>query len=141
MCTTRQHTTTRRGGASQCINLVSSGSDEHTDSRRTQQQLYVLWHVQLESVRALARAARLGDSSIVEHATVVNMLSFVGSLATQMQLEQSLVVETIFVEPTGPSVFSKISPAHWQSPRADRVISLVNLGLLGLQRRAPGTPG
>ena len=93
--------------------------------------------MQLESVRALARAARIGDSSVV----VVNMLSFVGSLVTQIPTRTSLVVETIFVELTGPSVFSKISPAHWQSPRADRVISLVNLGLLGLQRRAPGTPG
>jgi hypothetical protein len=32
--------------------------------------------VQLESVRALACAARIGDSNIVKHAAVVNMLSF-----------------------------------------------------------------
>jgi len=102
-------------------------------------------------MRALARAARIcacsgsaariDDSRIVEHAAVVNTLSFVGSLVTQIPTRTSLVIETIFVEPTGPFVFSKIFPAHWQCPRADRVISLVNLGLLGLQRRAPGTPG
>ena len=71
----------------------------------------MLWHVQLESVRALARVARIDDSSVV----VVNMLSFVGSLVTQIPTGTSLVVETIFIEPPGPSVFSKISPAHWQS--------------------------
>jgi len=43
------------------------------------------------AVRALARAARIGDSSIVEQVAVVNMLS---SLVTQIQLELTLVVET-----------------------------------------------
>jgi hypothetical protein len=85
----------------------------------------VLRHVQFEYT------ARTALNNVV----VVNLLSFVGSFVTQIPTRTSLVVETIFVEPTGPSVFSKISPAHWQSPRADRVISLVNFGLLGLQRR------
>ena len=75
--TTRQHTTTRRRAAAARVNVLIQFLQDLTrltDSRRTQQQLCVLWHVQLESVRALARVARIGDSSVV----VVNMLSFVG---------------------------------------------------------------
>ena len=97
--------------------MLTEAIDGHTRaSYEPNIQLRVLWHVQL---------------NIVEQVVVVNMLSVVGSLVTQIPARTSSVVE-----PTRPSVVSKIFPAHWQSPRADRVNSLVNLGLLGLQRRA-----
>ena len=66
-----------------------------TDSRRTQQQLCVLWHVQLESVHAPARAARIGDSSIV--AAVVNMLSFSCFVGYANPTRTHIVIETMFV--------------------------------------------
>ena len=97
--------------------MLTEATDGHTRaSHEPNIELCMLRHVQL---------------NIVEQVVVVNMLSVVGSLVTQIPARTSS-----FVEPTRPSVFSKNIPAHWQSPRADRVNSLVNLGLLGLQRRA-----